>query len=378
MEVKLTTLTPVHVGNGTVYNRDIDFVRVGNEIGIIDENKVLSLVGSENIHQWVGAINKGRDTFLQLLKNRGWKGDLLSICSRICKLRSTDFSATTLKEHYRTSIQGPCIPGSSIKGSIRTAIFNHLADENFLGTVQSRDLKNGRGKFTGNLIDEKLFGKSANERSTRFLKVGDAMFGEIKTQVFEMLILDAYREGWAFKPDQMILAETIPAGSVTSMNIKIDELLCKRNIEKYPATWSKKMRYFEGLTWNDLCCHVTNFTRNIVGYDYNNLYDENFNEGQEYLESLDKIYEACEQAASNEMVLRVGGFSGYLFTTGQWVSMENAVMQINARDFAELRMGIQRRFYPDMKIWPKTRKTTEMGVMLGFIKISGPNEDCTC
>ena len=42
MKAKLTTLTPVHIGNGTTLNKNIDFIQVGDKIGIVDEKKAVS------------------------------------------------------------------------------------------------------------------------------------------------------------------------------------------------------------------------------------------------------------------------------------------------------------------------------------------------
>jgi hypothetical protein len=77
----------------------------------------------------------------------------------------------------------------------------------------------------------------------------------------------------------------------------------------------------------------------------------------------------CEEAGNREMILRVGGYSGYLFTTGQWIGMKKQI-SISDIEFNNLRRFIQKRDYSQMAIWPKTRKVTSGGQLFGFVKIS--------
>ena len=224
MKATLTTLTPVHIGNGTTYNKNIDFIQSENKIGIIDEKKVLNLIGTENINQWVSAIDNGGNEFFDLLKQRGWNNELEHISSRICELKNTETKSTQLKEQYRTAIKGACIPGSSLKGAIKTCIFDYLtSDDDFINQCKIDDLKIGnKEKWSDSQTDNKIFGKTANEKSTRFLKIGDIHFGNINTDIINVGILDKYHEQWDFKLGQQYYAESIPSGATTNFQMKID------------------------------------------------------------------------------------------------------------------------------------------------------------
>ena len=192
MKAKLTTLTPVHIGNGITYNKGLDFIQRDEQIGIIDEGKVLELIGRENIRQWVSLIEEydpdkdfKKQPLLDLLAGRGFKiTDLREISSRICQLKNKNNSSSQLKEHFRSSLYGITIPGSSLKGSIRTCVLDDLIDKKYYNFSVS-DIKYEKGKTaTGHpkvdwkfdTVDRKVFGPTANEKSTRFLQVGDIHF----------------------------------------------------------------------------------------------------------------------------------------------------------------------------------------------------------
>lgn len=369
MKAKLKTLTPVHVGNGTTYNRNIDYFQFGNEIGIIDEEKILDIIGPENIHQWVSAIERGNRSVVNLLISRGWReNDLPAVSKRTCRLLSPGNNSTQLKEQYRTSLEGVCLPGSGLKGAIRTAIFNYMADEKFIKSLNIGDLKSTNGPFNSGIVEKKLFGDTANEKSTRFIKIRDAHFGNVKTDVHEIRILNAYRDSWSFKKGEQILVESIPAGAETQFDFIMDLTLLQRNIDKNGAAWpASKISFLSGGI-NNLCQIINNFTRSQIRTDFDDLYDETLDDGEEILNGYHSLLEECKSCTANEFVIRTGGHSGYLFTTGRWI--DDANLDITDDEFYSLRKLIQKRDYRDMYIWPKTRKISSEGQLFGFIKVT--------
>lgn len=377
MNATITTLTPVHIGNGTTYNRNIDFIQYNDKIGIIDENKVLSILGENYIDQWVAAINKGNNEFINLLKSRGWKqGDLESVCSRIMVSRQPESKATQLKEIYRTNLKGITIPGSSLKGSIRTAVFDSFITEEdktieglTMDDISSRRF--GKIKFESKKLEQRYLGKNANESSTRFIKVGDAHFTTTNAQVNEMQILNMYRSGWGFKRGQQILLEAIPARAKAHFSFSIDKDLLKLNKLKEPHKWpGNKLSYLNSN--QDIFTLINKFTRSLINFDWGNLENEDLQDAEQLCSTYQQLNDQFDGLKEGECILRVGGNSGYLFTTGHWVGFDN-VMDISNDDFNLLRKKVQRRDYSHMEMWPKTRKTTNDSELFGFVKISVHN-----
>ncbi|OFX37260.1 MAG: type III-A CRISPR-associated RAMP protein Csm5 [Bacteroidetes bacterium GWA2_32_17] len=371
MKATLTTLTPVHIGNGTTYNKNIDFIQSENKIGIIDEKKVLNLIGTENINQWVSAIDNGGNEFFDLLKQRGWNNELEHISSRICELKNTETKSTQLKEQYRTAIKGACIPGSSLKGAIKTCIFDYLtSDDDFINQCKIDDLKIGnKEKWSDSQTDNKIFGKTANEKSTRFLKIGDIHFGNINTDIINVGILDKYHEQWDFKLGQQYYAESIPSGATTNFQMKIDTILLEKNIEKYPSLWnSKKTEPFNNGVEN-LCEIINGSTISSLNFELATLENENIDDNIKHtiINTLKSLILEIENRSENEIIIRIGANSGWRFTTAAWVlKLED---QMNENQINSLRKTIQKKDYSNMELWPKTRKISTDGQLFGFVKI---------
>lgn len=401
MKAKLTTLTPVHIGNGITLNKNVDFIQVGDKIGIVDEKKVFELLGQQQVNSWSEAIIKGNDSFIDLLKLRGWEPkNIETVCSGILNLKSANNKSTQLKEHYRSSLKGLTIPGSSIKGAIKTAIFNMLV-EDYNGTIVPDDMKTwketwdkstGRAirkgvKWSDSKLESKIFGDNANEKSTRFIKIRDVHFENTYADAYEVKILNAAGGGWRFKEGQQILIETIPAEASSEFDFIVDGLLLQKNIEaelkaeeefkknphnrgiNYKVKWpNRKFELFDGEI-EKLCSLINENTKYLLEVELHNLQDETFNDVPELIDNYSSLLETCENAGHKEMVLRIGGQSGYVFTTAQWMGMDNR-FGLPKEDFNDLRKVVQRRDYSNMEIWPKTRKMSPEGQLFGFVKIS--------
>ena len=142
--MKLETLTSLHIGSGNMLQKDSDFV-FGKDaedfsvVGVIDPRKVLALVGEENIDAWTVAIENGRSTN-DIVKQYAPNATIADY-----SLHPIDsyLSRTPqqIKEFIRDGLDRPYIPGSSIKGAIRTAVLASIA-----ATMNDADLRATRNK----------------------------------------------------------------------------------------------------------------------------------------------------------------------------------------------------------------------------------------
>jgi CRISPR-associated protein Csm5 len=385
-KVTITALTPVHIGNGVTYNRDIDFVVDNNKVFFVDPAKVLNaLGGKEYVQQWTQQILSGTPLLDFLRKNRGLSINPDDIADRSSLLKTQDFSSTQLKEQYRVSLKGACIPGSSLKGSLRTAIFNYLLDDKTLDSIKTTDLFEERTRWRNNqqlvirnwndkAIEKRLFGNTANNKSTRFLKVGDIHFENLTTEVYEMKILNLEYDRrtsdyvWQFKPSQQLLVETIPAGAVAGFQLTIDHDSLKRNLELQKIR--ARTDYLE--SEQKLCEVINNHTRSLLEYeiaDWQQESDVLNDAGLEMLEQLKELLSMFDSISPHEAIVRIGGHSGWTFTTGGWVKSLSED-SIPAEDYGLLRKQIQKKTYENLDLWPKTRKMNPEGGLFGFVKIS--------
>lgn len=373
----LTTITPVHVGSGQKLLRDFDFVVKDGKVGFIDLEKVVSIIGIEHIAQFTSEIEKKSSIMDYLRNGRGLKNILLEdICSRICVNRASSSRANELKEQYHSSLKGACIPGSSLKGSIKTALWERASTSDFLQSLKVDDFKNRKGKWDSENIDKKLFGENPNEKSTRFLKVGDVHFNSPKTGIYEIGIFNKFSNSWGFKDGQFFLAECLPIGLTGKFEIIIDRDWFNKNKKHYPHKWNTSTTTFLGRENSQILKELNAYTLDQLDTEIKELENENFDrqiEGNEMLNNLDKILRLGEEIQNtNEpsAIIRLGGNSGWTFMTGGWIkNVPESVL--DERNYNSIRKIIQRnKDYPNMALWPKTRKMTTSGFPLGFVKIS--------
>lgn len=123
---KIKTLSPVHIGNGEKYNK-LSYIYENNKIYFFDFDTLLKIFSSENLDKFISYIYKNmenlslQDFIRNTLKNEGIykKLKVKALYSLNCKstIRHNDI------ECFIKSNNKVYIPGSEIKGAIRTAIF---------------------------------------------------------------------------------------------------------------------------------------------------------------------------------------------------------------------------------------------------------------
>ena len=132
IQLNIQTLTPLHIGSGRELGYNFDYLKFGKEIAVTDSKKILGILGTENIGQWVNAIDRGED-IVSLIKRR--KNDITApdVAQRILQIKDNvpNNRPVPIKEqlHLGSPLR-PILPGSSIKGSIRTALLTQLIYEN--------------------------------------------------------------------------------------------------------------------------------------------------------------------------------------------------------------------------------------------------------
>ena len=148
--IQIEVVTPLSVGAGIQNDwvKGVDFVQKNNKLYVLDLNKMMSCgLEIEKISQCF--INQDEDGICQLLGNH-----IEEISKYVYDLPvKTD---NPIKTFLRTQMfDRPLIPGSSIKGSVRSALFNFLRDNN----EKSNDVVFGKMKTGDDFM--------------RFIKIGD-------------------------------------------------------------------------------------------------------------------------------------------------------------------------------------------------------------
>ncbi len=133
-KMKLTTLSPVFIGSGEALSGlDYFFDNSKNQLNIIDENKIAKYLNQNHlIDGFIKYIANKKDVkFFEWAKINNINPSKLDIYKKIYKYSSKDIKVLNKVNLIIRNTAGKAyIPGSSIKGAIRTAILIKKLKEN--------------------------------------------------------------------------------------------------------------------------------------------------------------------------------------------------------------------------------------------------------
>lgn len=168
-EVTATTLTPLHIGSGTLLLRDYDYAVAGNSTWRINED---ALLADQDVNDPRLAETLARTPPAQLLKPADFKPDSSYFRYRLAGQPRSKEAGAQLQEQLKTVRDEAYLPGSSLKGAIRTALAWHGWFEMGL-RPRSNDLERNR-KFAGRRLEQQLLGPDPNHDLLRTLQVSDS------------------------------------------------------------------------------------------------------------------------------------------------------------------------------------------------------------
>lgn len=159
--MSLTTLSPVFIGNGEELNKSM-YVYNDNEIMIIDEKKLIKelLLRKGLYESFLNGCSSGNLNLTNFLEKNlhGYKDiDIYKYKIKSYSNIKTNGKFNNINTFIKSSNGKPYIPGSSIKGAIRTAIIaNEIYHnkEKYINFFENKNYpKNFHGKFAKNPID---------------------------------------------------------------------------------------------------------------------------------------------------------------------------------------------------------------------------------
>lgn len=158
----LDVQTPVHIGSGTQITKK-EFTVNMKRIDVYDPFKLYSVLGE----RYEALFNNPWESLTDyLFKNRVKASHAVkySVHSSDSSVRKTDSIAEFIKDPYGN----PYIPGSSLKGAIRTALLSHIISQDKDDKYKSSHF------FKAQDIEEDIFGKHTDS-ALRFLRISDSL-----------------------------------------------------------------------------------------------------------------------------------------------------------------------------------------------------------
>lgn len=260
MELKLQTLSPVHIGTGNALE-PFEYIIDDGIYYRIDQKKAFKLALQrhsdfpENFNDWLESTskkindlerskNKYQDKNKRLSELRA-NFNLKYFCDKV--LNDTELTEEILKEGYKYKCTVPnglqnkkqvdeitkdpmgnvYIPGSSIKGSLRTVLawnaFRKLPDDEkqtlMQKVISSREFERKNGRFIGGEIDSKLF--YCGYKNPR--RGSSDLYNDMRYDILKFIkISDAYPESSVklqVQPANLYLLDKAPQRQVNAQEV---------------------------------------------------------------------------------------------------------------------------------------------------------------
>lgn len=372
-KLQLETLSPIHIGSGRELQENIDYVYFRNENNIakIDERKIFELIGEENLDKWVSIIDNG-EQLIDYLEKRGNNLQAQAIAQRIMKVTNAP-SSKPIREQVHTGMGQAFIPGSSLKGSIRTVLLTYMiyAEDNdkskdsFVDNINNLQQRfRGRSVFKDSQIIKHYFGKDPNHDLGRYILVGDVVFENLETECVLSKSFNLFRDRWGYNNRIEQVIECIPSGAKTQVNISFDNI--RPTIAKKEINNIVKHIDFSILNLTKLFSIANEHTKGLINNELGFWQDEDdpdiVTDYVNYLEHIEKVIENCGE---KECVLRLGYGTGWKNMTGDWIqdflSDENAWLDVTN--------AVRHPKYEGLP-FPKSRRVGTNDEPLGFVKLT--------
>ncbi len=259
---RVKVLTPVHIGTGEELQENLDFYVKNNRVRVLDfdrlivaceqagidpmpyveEGRLDNLFNSSAVSQpkpdidprWakLAALQTGNQAQAQLEIDDG--------LAYQAQIQAVNRPQTILSQIKTASSLG-YIPGSSVKGAIRTILARHLMNDDAVRSQVARQLRDQGPRAwqrrAGQDMEKKLFGRNPNYDLGRVIQVTDVGPGA-RVQVTEVLIADMDRNErlrWKNLSNHRIVSdprqgtsifcECLPVGMELLTEIRIDQWL---------------------------------------------------------------------------------------------------------------------------------------------------------
>jgi CRISPR-associated protein Csm5 len=364
---KITVLTPVHIGSGFRKMKGIDFY-------YDDQTKQVVQIDLDEI----GVALAGNHQALNELANLEEQHDVGELIRRYhLKLKNIrKYPISSIGKEYfefiRTGLGQPFIPGSSLKGSLRTAILRNIFNQKnekerimLLRTIQ----QGGNPKYAANDLLKKIFGKDPNYDLMRTLTVTDSCFKNDDLLLTESRVLSQDYRGWHWKPlkseqgDSLmrVWCEALYPGHQAEIMLSIDNFLLNdpgaKDILKFP-------NHLE-VDFTRLMANINQYSRQMLNAELNYFAKRNDekDELKQVLNSLEAVRKHIPES-NKSMVIRLGWGSGWESMTGALAKTDRQIMEQVRRNFRLGRDGMD---------FPKTRKiafnNNQPAFPFGWIKL---------
>ena len=327
----LETLTPVHIGNGnelTPLDYNLVEAKQGVRYVVFSTDKILNhiLDDSAKMSLFENASSSGNMKALQNFFHKNMKAEDIVYLAEVTKEFSNIFEKNLQKDPYENAAKvlqiyrpagtkNPVIPGSAIKGSIRTAVINKLlydvSDENYEELKDNFVYTKDKKKFDS-ILQKKLMNDYSDAKRDPFrsIEILDCTFEGKGTQQVGVLKNISSKNNRITALDKMqMMAETIKA-SMDGAEVKaVSKVRINEGLQNINDSVSMKISIKKIIeSCNEF--YMTQFDNEYEKF-YNNTDDLKCDKIAELKEKLNDIV----KSNSNSCIIRIGRWSQVEFVT---------------------------------------------------------------
>lgn len=217
-DVEVTLLTPLHIGTGRELLLDYDYAVRDDRTWRIDEDALLE---AQDVDDPAIAGQLARTPPAQLLDKGDFCEDSPFFLYVLQGRPRSRQRGAQLREQIKDARQRPYLPGTSLKGALRTALAWHG-----FGALKMRpDARQlgRRPKWAAQRIERSILGQDPNHDLLRALHVGDsAPVGTERLMLVNAQVLTRRGSG------APIEAEAVQSNTTFCLTVKLDEALFSR------------------------------------------------------------------------------------------------------------------------------------------------------
>lgn len=319
-KIKLMPLTSIHIGSGEKLSNGCDFLIDDKYVYILDDKKIaaeLNALNNPNIlKHWADAAY--RLELKQFLTSK--HVDLANVSRRLRNCTSGFTFISQLSPFIMDGSGRHYVPGSSIKGAIRTAIVTTLVEQKRRMLLSSTSMDNAK------FWEDELLGK-IQQSFMRFIRVGDASFinGNGVTEVINTVQLKIDKKTGRPTVDTIKqYCEVITAEERNDLEfiLIIDtdhyELAANSNIRDFRV----KQMPNELLSIRGLFSLINNHTLALITMELQKWQGVGASDESDKMVSclrdIKSNIEDCIEDGNYCCVMRMGNASGWRFMTGAW------------------------------------------------------------
>jgi CRISPR type III-A-associated RAMP protein Csm5 len=324
-------------------------------LAILSEDKIGKLVNRAVYEKWIEAIVQ-RESMVDFMRRHVPHAKSVDYSKRRIPTLTYDI-ADRLKEQIHNGMALPYIPGSSIKGAIRTA----LLSEGVNG-VSGKETKvwTRRRTISAGKIERELFGSDPGSDVFRFIQVGDAYFKEGSEVAIRLVSLNIRQQAELLDKKKSELVEAIGEAQTASFRMKI-----KEGFYRFTKERCKSIGTLPVHSLPELFPIINRYTRRLVKEEIKFWSQIDKIGAEAYVENMQWMLEAVNACPDEQScVLRIGHTSGWRFITGAW-SEKLSNFKADILPFARAKDWnyVQYDF-------PKLRRVGECCELLGFVKLT--------